>query len=57
MEMVKWKISKSKILENWCTDVWRIDAAADRDSHKIITSSRSSSCMMSKCVCVKARSR
>jgi hypothetical protein len=57
MEMVKWQISKSKILENWCTDVWRIDAVVDRDSHKVITSSRSSSCMMSKCVCVKARSR
>jgi hypothetical protein len=57
MEMVKWQISKSKILENWCTDVWRIDVAADRDSHKVITSSRSSSCMMRKCVCVKARIR
>ena len=57
MEKVKWQISKSKILENWCTGVWRIDAAADRDSHKVIISGGSSSCMMSKCVCVKARSR
>jgi hypothetical protein len=56
MEMVKWQISKSKILENWCIGVWRIDVAADRDNHQVITSSRISSCMMSKCVCVKARS-
>jgi hypothetical protein len=56
MEMVKWQISKSKILENWCIGVWRVDAATDRDSHQVIISSRSSSCMMSKCVCVKARS-
>jgi hypothetical protein len=38
------------LLENWCMIVWRIDAAADRDNSKVITSSGFSSCM-SKCVC------
>jgi hypothetical protein len=37
------------LLENWYMIVWRIDAAADRDS-KVIISSGFSSCM-SKCVC------
>jgi hypothetical protein len=44
-----------KIIENWCIIVWRIDAAADRDNNKVITSSGGSSCMRAS-VCVKARS-
>ena len=44
MERVNKKVKKKwaglrDLLENWHMIVWRIEAAADRDNNKVITSS------------------